>query len=275
MRRPNPPQKNVFPIRSVAGPAIFVVIAAVAVLNGCSDPKPTVSGIVSLEESDHILDRCVAAYAGTSTVHAKGILRDFRHGERREVPISWDLARPSRCRLQIDRDLAIVHGADCWTYRSATGRFQGSRAVSAAPIERTSQLLSDGVPFLLPALWERGAAALGKERLGGFAGWRLQGVVWSSDRPCYVFMKKIASPEREDILRIWVDQDVQLIRGWSIVAPLEDGREKTVMECVYHELVVNGRLSAEVFQIRPPEPLGLPEGSATSEESAEPPGGQP
>jgi len=166
-------------------------------------------------------------------------------------------------------DVAIVHGADCWTYHSATGRYLGNRAVTRTPIETASHHLSEGVPFLLPAIWERGESALDKDRLRGYVGWRLQGVAWSDERPCYVFIKKIASPDRENLLRLWVDQDLFLIRGWAIVIPTEEGREKTVMECIYHNLVVNGQLPSDAFQLKPPEPIELPDKSATAGAPAE------
>ena len=117
--------------------------------------------------------------------------------------------------------------------------------------------LSDDVPFLLPALWEDSSSALGKDPRGGFPAWRLQGVAWSGDRPCYVFARRIVWPARENLQRLLLDQDQLLVRGWSVVDASEDGREKTIVECAYQEVVANGRLRPDCFQLLPPEPIAL------------------
>ncbi|HKQ50532.1 MAG TPA: hypothetical protein VJZ71_20845 [Phycisphaerae bacterium] len=228
--------------------------------SGCPPPRgdPPSAISASLTRADEILDKCITAHNRLSTLQVKGVLSDFRHGTRRVVPLSWDLSRPSRCRLQIDRDVAIVSGAECWTYRSATGRFQGGRSPRAAPIEAAAMALSDDVPFLLPALWEDRSSALGKDQTGGFPAWRLQGVAWSGDRPCYVFARRIVWPVRKNVQRLWIDQDELLIRRWSVVDASEDGRERTIVECAYHEVVANGRLRPDCFQIQPPDPIAMP-----------------
>lgn len=229
-------------------------------ISGCFQPNrdaPTSPG-AALTRTDDVLEQCVGAYDRLSTLQVQGVLSDFRHGGRRVVPVSWDFARPARCRLQIDRDVAIIHGADSWTYRAATGRFLGSRSASASPIQSAASVLSDGVPFLLPALWEDGKAALGRDPIRGFAGWKLQGVAWSGDRPCYVFVRRSTSSGRGNLLRLWIDQDLLLIRSWSMVDASEDGREKTIVECAHHHIVTNGRLPPNRFQLQPPEPMELP-----------------
>jgi hypothetical protein len=227
---------------------------------GCAQPHrvaPKSPG-AALTRTNDILEQCVAAYGRLNTLQTKGVLSDFRHGGQRVVPISWELTRPNRCRLQIGGDVAIVHGADCWAYRAATGRFQGGRTSSATPIESDAAMLSDGVPFLLPALWENSKAALGKDPERGFAGWRLQGVAWSGDRPCYVVARKDASAGKGNLLRLWIDQDLLLLRKWAMVEVSEEGREKTIVECADHEIVTDGRIPSERFQLLPPEPIQPP-----------------
>ena len=128
---------------------------------GCTRPHAEPTG-PSLARTDDLLDRCAAAYGNASTLRVKGTFSDFREAVRRVVPISWDLARPDRCRLQIDMDVAIVQGNDAWTYRSATRQFQGNRSRGGRPIATAAAQISEGAPLLLPGLWDREDAALGK-----------------------------------------------------------------------------------------------------------------
>ncbi len=249
----------------------ILLAAVVAAVPGCTRPRPVPDDTTrSFSGRDDILDRCIAAYALVDTLHARGTLSDFRHGARRVAPVAWDLARPDRCRLQIDGDVAIVNGTACWTYRAATGRFMGNRTSTRTPMETSSSLLSDGAPFLVPTIWERGEAAFGKDRRRGYADWQLQGVAWSDERPCYVLFKKMASPsDRESLLRIWIDQDLLLLRRWSLVIPAPDGRERIIMEYADQELIVNRRLPSDIFQLSPPEPLDRPENSVKTERPTE------
>lgn len=244
---------------SSRGWAPLIYIIYLVGLSGCipSHREPPRSAGAALTRTEDILHQCIAAYDRLNTLQAKGILSDYRHGQQRVVPISWDLARPGRCRLQIDNDMVIIHGADSWTFRSATGRFQGSRSSRASPIQNAASMLSDGVPFLLPDLWENSKAALGRDPARGFTGWRLQGVAWTGDRPCYVFVKRSDSSGRGNLLRVWIDQDLLLVRGWTVVNASDDGREKTNIDCTYHHTVTNGRLSSNRFQLQPPEPIDL------------------
>lgn len=245
--------------------------AIVAAVPGCPTPQHRPDGPArSISSRDDILDRCVAAYSVVDTFHARGALSDFRHGARRVVPVSWDLARPDRCRLQIDHDVAIVNGNASWTYRAATGRFLGSRTSAQTPIEAATSNLSDGAPFLVPAIWERGEAAFGKDRLRGYADWQLQGVAWSGERPCYVLDRKSASrADRGTHLRIWIDQDLLLLREWSLTVPGQDGRERIIMEYADYELAVNRRLPSDIFQLSPPASLDQPDDSTKTEHSTE------
>jgi len=231
---------------------------------GCEQPRPTDPSSAATLTTDVILDRCVSCFAKLNTIQAQGTLRDFRAESRRVVPIAWMLARPGRCRVQVGDNVALVIGDDWWSFDAADGQFRKHKAFTRTPMETAATLVSNGVSFLLPAVFARGEAAFGKGRSRGYADWRLEGVAWSSQRPCYVLARVGTSRETAATLRVWIDQDSYLLRGWDLVQSREDGRETTILECTYHELIVDAPIAAERFNLTAPSPIPSTQ-SATSE----------
>jgi hypothetical protein len=218
---------------------------------GCQNPNPQAKTESSIS-TDLVLDRCVDAFKRLKTLQTRGTLRDDRADSRRISPISWDLARPGKCRLQIGGDLALVIGDNWWTYDAAGGQFRKHKAFTRTPMETAASLVSRGVSFLIPALFTRGEAAFGKSRMRGYAEWRLLGVAWLANRPCYVLARQGRAAEGGALLRVWIDQDSYLLRGWDIVRQTTDGREVTILECAYQELVVDEAIPAERFALTAP-----------------------
>ncbi len=235
--------------------------AACCLFIACAPTRQSPSTIEHSSQGD-ILQRSAAAHQRLQSLYAAGLLRDYRQGARRIVPIEWRLARPNRCRLQIDMDLAIVSADDWWTYQAQAGRFRTHRTFTRTPIETAAQLLSDGINFYLPALFERGPEVLGRSGDRAARDWLLQGAAWSGDRPCFVFTRPPRLPAQSTFLRLWIDQDSLLIRGWMQGEVREDGREKTIIECTYYVLRPDERLPSDAFQLKPPNPIVLPDSAA-------------
>ncbi|MFH1418420.1 MAG: hypothetical protein ABII12_09075 [Planctomycetota bacterium] len=206
-----------------------------------------------------ILERCVAAHRGIETLQARGLLRDNRHESQRVEPISWDFAEPDRCRVQIGMNVAIITGSHWWFYDAGSKRYRKHRNFTRTPQETAAYLLSKGVPFLLPSISTKGLAAFSTGRAGCKRDWRMEGVAWLAERPCYVVSRRGRGPETNRILRVWVDQDRFLLRGWALLGENGEGKEQVVMECTYHELLVDRHLPADRFRLKQPTPITLPQ----------------
>jgi len=203
------------------------------------------------------LDECRLSYEKLRTLHAEGVLRDYREGQARIQPLSWDFVRPDRCRLQIGDDLALIVGDTWWSYAGGQDRFQKHRRFTSTPIETAAHLLSDGVPFLLPGLLTRPGTVLGVGARRS-RDWKLMGVDWSGGRPCYVIARPVGLRGGNGTMRAWLDQDSHLIRAWDLVVPRADGGERVVLACAYHRLEVDGPISNGRLALAPPQPIPLP-----------------
>ena len=248
---------------SVRNAIVHVLIAGVAPWGlACVNPGPPRSegfdGPGAVVTSAGLLGRVVEAHQRAGSLRAVGQLKDFRRGNTREVPISWHLARGGRCRLQIDMDVAIVLGDQWWTYRPAVGRFTSHRPFTKTPVETAATLISDGVPFLLPILFNQGASALGAGRDGLFPEWRLCGATFLAGVPCYLFERQEPGREGRGFLRMLIDQKTLLIRGWVLGRERSDGSERILIDVVYYEMTADSETSREDFEIALPTPIQLP-----------------
>jgi outer membrane lipoprotein-sorting protein len=225
-------------------------------LAGCGNPSSAPPPSTTFTVDD-ILGRCVAAYEGARTLQVRGLFRDYRGQTRRVANIAWDFARPNRCRLQIEMDAALVVGENWWVYDSEARRYRQHAQFTRTPMETAAYLLSKGVPFLLPELMTKGAQAFGGTRSGRFVGWRLEGFEWHAERPCYLLARGSRGGEQATSLRVWIDQDRFVIRGWALLAAAPDGREAVVMGCSYFDILVNETLPPDRFDLQPPKEIIL------------------
>jgi hypothetical protein len=262
LRMPRAPARAL--IANLHLPRLSIRIAwlcAVMLTTGCSMNQPAPQGDSSSVSARDVLQKCGVTYQGLSTLQAKGVLRDYRQGGFKTASISWDFARPDKCRLQVGMDVAIVSGQDWWTYDAAAGQYKKHNQFTRTPIDTAAYLLSKGIPFIMPALLTRGQAAFSAGRPGQADQWQLQGVGWHADAPCYVLTRQAQGGD--ELLRVWIDQDRFLLRGWSVSTPTRDGRERPVLECDYSEQIVDGKMPRDWLQLR--APMGM---TATSKPAA-------
>ncbi len=226
-------------------------------MGGCARPGGDVArGQVSFTVND-ILGRCVTRYAALRTLRARGLVRDYRTGDRRVAKICWEFDGRERCRIQIEMDAAIVLGDHWWSFDVTSERYRRHRPFTRTPIQTAALLLSDGVPFLLPAIMTTGDQAFRMSRSRAFSDWRLEGVDWHAEHPCYVLARRGWGPYKGGRLRIWIDQDCYLVRGWALAAPSAGGRDEVVAGCKYYDLIVDEVFPADRFELRPPKPILL------------------
>lgn len=250
--------------RAATGRRLLVLALTPALTVGCVGPFDRSSDAESSLTIDGILARAENAYKRMSYLDAKGYLRDYRGGRKRVLPIRWELARPDRARVQIDMNLAIVDGKSWWSYDNETERFKSHREQGSAPIETAGYFLSDGVPFLTPAAWNRPKAVFGPSDLR--SRWRLDGVAWNGGRPCYVISRDGLGRDGGSRWTLWIDQDRFLIVAWiwEINAPQPDGpaRMEIVWGCTYESIVTDQPIAPERFRVERPTPIVLPRPAA-------------
>ncbi len=213
-----------------------------------------------------ILQRCADAYAEVETLQVRGRLRDSRSGTPRVSPISWDFTRPGACRLQIDMDVAVVSGKSWWTYDGQTGRFKTLRQITRAPMETAATFLADGAIFQLPRLFTRGVGAFELAGRGRSGGWRSEGAAWKAERPCYVVTRGGRGGREPGRLRLWIDQDSFLLRGWTLDLPRPDARPRTVFDCTYILISMNRTIAPDRFKVQRPSLILLPPEPSTDTE---------
>ncbi|MCZ6682477.1 MAG: hypothetical protein O7B26_04780 [Planctomycetota bacterium] len=231
---------------------------------GCQSPEaPRLRNADSLDV-DEILQRCVENYTELKTFTARGSLRDCRTGTSQ--PIEWDYIRPNHLRLQIGMKLAVVDGADWWTYTQERLGFRKHRRFTSTPLRTTAHLLSGGVPLFLPAVFETGRRAFGDRGPGWFDRWTFQKVDWRDESPCYVLANRSPPGLPGGMLQLWIDQDRFLLRGWVVSVEQPDGRLAPVWECTYTFVAIDVPVAADRFRLIEPRPearlaqSGPPEG---------------
>ncbi len=226
---------------------------------GCARPIDNDTRVEASYSVDDVLERCIQRYSELRTLQARGLVRDYRKGDRRVAKISWDFDGRTRCRAQIEMDVALICGTRWWSFDAASARYRSHRQFTKTPIQTAALLLSDGVPFLLPAIMTTGDRAFHLSRTRAFSDWRLEGVAWHAERPCYVLTRQGWGSYRGGRLRIWIDQDCDLVRGWALVAPVAGKRDEVIVGCSYYDLVENANLPTDRFLFAPPNPILLPE----------------
>jgi len=240
-------------------PGIVAIMALLIAWPGCSQARRPTSPKkrTSLTVAD-ILRRCAAAYDDVETLQVRGRFRDNRSAEPEVSPIAWDFVRPDACRLQIGMDVTVVSGKGWWTHDGQTGRFKTLRQITRTPMETAATFLSDGAVFQLPRLFTKGVAAFGLADPRRARAWRSQGVAWRAERPCYVVTRGGQDGREPGRLRLWIDQDSFLIRGWTLDLPRPDAPPRTVFDCTYVLITANRHIDSDRFKVQRPTPILLP-----------------
>lgn len=237
----------------------FALLAALPC--GCMGPTGPGGEPADVSMSvEGILSRCESTYQKLNTLEARGWLRDYRGKDKRVEPIRWELAKPDLCRLQIGMEMVLVKGQNWWSYDSRSERFKSHRELGPAPIEAAAYFLSEGIPFLMPVAWHRPMVAFGPNTARG--PWKLDGVAWTANRPCYVISREGLGRDSGSRWRLWIDQDRFLIVAWTWAVeqagPNNTKHEVTIWGCTYEVLTPREAINPDRFRIEKPSPIVLP-----------------
>lgn len=240
----------------------FIVLSATFV--GCaakSQIDEPIAATISVTpmSADDILARSAESLEQLGSLSAVGVMQDRRRPQFLDAPVRVDLARDGRCRVQVGMDLVIVDGKKWWSHRPGSRDFRPHRCFTKAPIETATSLISDGALTLLPSLFFRGDGALERDDHGAFAGWRMDGIAWSSGRPCYTLERREQNNALPSVFRLYVDQESWLVRQWTLATVGPDATEQVLLDVTFQELVTGEQAPAKAFTLTPPSPIERPE----------------
>lgn len=233
---------------------------SVAAAGGCGGPVRSGPASETAMTVERILDRAEGVYTSMQSLEARGYLRDYRGKSRKITPIQWEFKKPEYCRLQLGMNMALVKGRNWWSYDAETERFKSHKETNSTPAETAAYFLSDGIPFLLPAAWNRPRVAFGPS--DSRTPWRLDGVAWTASRPCYVVSREGLGRDSGSRWTLWIDQDRFLIVAWTWDVRVERENkppvERTVWGCTYEVINTNANIPTDRFRIEKPLPIVLP-----------------
>ena len=210
-----------------------------------------------------ILQRCADRYAGMRTLEVRGQVRDSRRpGDTIETPVVFEYERPVMFRMQFGRAVVVILDDTWWMYDAANEVYRPRRAFDRTPVQTATFLASDGLSFLTPAVLERGARAFGGPDTRELARWTLAGVEWMTEVPCYVVERSSGGGSAGNRLKVWIDQDEFLIRGWAVgpagLRATENSRtggRRVALECIFDHIAVDQPLRPDRFSLNPPDPI--------------------
>lgn len=227
-----------------AGFAVVLVVLA----GGCSwiAPNPDRPPAADMLDPEAIVSRCAERYARAKSLEIRGRIDDARRSPARRHSFRLVLARPDRCRFELDRDVVVVVGRDVWTYAAAADRFSKYRAFNSTPARTAADLATDGVSLLTIDLFEHGRQAL--DVPGGTAQrLRLEGMDYADRRPCFVIAEEFGSASGR--LRLWIDQDRGELRRWCLYRRTVSGDDHPIVQVDQPEVSFDRAVDPATFRI--------------------------
>lgn len=193
-----------------------------------------------------LIERCAGKYAGADTIRAQGRL--ILHGEKHEHTrlVTWDFSRPEKTRLRVGERVAVIRDGEWYRYDPMRDAYRRHPGLGGDPMHTAVYFMTDGAPMPELSIPTKGPAALGNPDDGQ---WRLGGVRWVSERPCYVLLHPY-SAERSDLtLAIWIDQETCLLRGWAVQQVGADMDDPPVISCEYDAIELNAPIADDQFAV--------------------------
>jgi hypothetical protein len=216
---------------------------------GCSARNAEIAVKADELSADVVLDRCADTYASANSLRAEGRFDDLRNGGTRDVPMTWDYARPARTRLRLGERVVVVRDGAWWRLDPASGAYRSLPGLGGEPMATAGYFVSEGVGLFAVELPERGRAALEGAGNASSEPWRIDGLRWIGERPCYVLRRAI-DPKHPSVVRtICIDQDSYLLRGWSTDVVLPELDDQSIVRCEFDRVEINGAVSEARFAV--------------------------
>lgn len=240
-------------VRSVRMIALSFACCLSILSVGCSARNAEVATKSDEISADLVLDRCVNTYASANSLRAEGRFDDLRNGGTRDVPMTWDYARPAKTRLRLGERVVVVRDGAWWRLDPASGAYRNLPGLGGEPMATAGYFVSEGVGLFAVELPERGRAALDGTTEASGESWRIDGLRWIGERPCYVLRRAI-DPKHPSVVRtIWIDQDSYVLRGWSTDVVLPELDDQSIVRCEFDRMEINAEVSEARFAVERPD----------------------
>lgn len=227
---------------------VLTIISSFAIIlqSGCSAARGDAKIESKTLSANDLVQRCASAYAKADTVRARGRL--ILHGDAEDHTrlVTWDFARPAKTRLRVGERVAVIRDGEWYRYDPTRDTYRRHPGLGGDPIKTAVYFMTDGAPMPEIGMPTSGSAALGGADSGD---WRLGGVRWVSQRPCYV-LKHPFSAERPDLtMAIWIDQETNLLRGWAVQPVNADVDDPPIISCEYDAIELNAPITEDQFAV--------------------------
>ncbi|MCB9852390.1 MAG: hypothetical protein H6819_04785 [Phycisphaerales bacterium] len=213
---------------------------------GCSASRGSVEIKSQAISAPDLIERCASAYSSAETIRARGRLILQGDAESHTRLVTWDYAKPERTRLRVGERVAVIRDGEWYRYDPTRNAYRRHPGLGGDPIQTAVYFMTDGAPMPEIAMPISGAAALGAEAPSE---WRLNGVRWVGQRPCYVLMHPYSADRNDLTLAIWIDQDTCLFRGWAIQKIGADVDDPPIVSCEYDSIELNAAIADDQFAI--------------------------
>ena len=225
-------------------PALSLVLGLA--MAGCSANRSDVRVESNSFSAPDLIERCAAVYSNAESVRARGRLMKHGASDVGTRLVAWDYSRPGKTRIRVDERVAVIRDGVWFHYDPTRDVYRRHPGLGGDPIQTAVYFLTDGAPMPEIAMPMAGVAALGG---GDASDWRLSGVKWVSERPCYV-LRHPYSADRGDLeMAIWIDQETNLFRGWAVQPIDADMDDSPLVWCEYDAIVLNAPIAEDQFAI--------------------------
>ncbi len=215
-------------------------------LTGCSANRTDMQVETNSFSAPDLIERCAAAYSNAESIRARGRLMKQGDSEAGVRLIAWDYSRPERTRLRVDERVAVIRDGVWFHYDPSRDVYRRHPGLGGDPIQTAVYFMTDGAPMPEISMPMDGPAALGSQDA---ADWRLSGVRWVSERPCYVLLHPYSTDRGDLELAIWIDQETCLLRGWAVQSINADMDDSPLIWCEYDAIELNGPIADDQFAI--------------------------
>lgn len=214
-----------------------------------------------------LIERCASAYSSADTIRARGRLILQGDAEAHTRLVTWDYARPERTRLRVGERVAVIRDGEWFRYDPTRDTYHRHPGLGGDPIQTAIYFMTDGAPMPEIAMPISGASALGA---AAPADWRLDGVRWVSQRPCYVLTHPYSADHKDLTLAIWIDQDSCLFRGWAVQKVGADMDDPPIVSCEYDSIELNAAIAEDQFAVGRDRTRAIARASVPAEQSISP-----
>lgn len=221
---------------------------------GCTQPNADVAATKPATRetlnADTILRRSAEQYAAATTTSVRGTFEQFKAGQSETSQLQWVSTAEGKARVEVGRQIALLHGPRWWMVNPVSHSFiERSRGAQPAH-DLAAATLTNGV--ILPAL----KFALEAKRIANdpnaTRGWKLHGMNWHDERPCFTLQREFPLTQSNQLLRLAIDQESFVIRAAEVLEDRETVDPIPLWRWTYTTCALNEPIAPERLAVDNP-----------------------